>query len=231
MNNLYNEKYIQNKEYFEYTRHDVIRYLEKYVNKHSIVLNTVLEIGCGAGETGKELKKKFCIQHYYGVELMEDAALIAKRNIDYIFNGNIEDMCSNNDFSGLDKIRYDAILFLDVLEHLYDPWHVLAEIRKWMNPDALLICSIPNVANYYVIKKMIGDKFQYEPRGILDKTHIRFFTLHTIKHLLIEAGFTLIDYTDNNDLHILKLKFFNMLTFGRLKKIFISQYIITAKIS
>lgn len=227
MKDFHTSNFKDTQEYYEYVREDVIIFLQKNLpNPHK--LNNVLEIGCASGKTGERLKKIFNIQNYVGIEFDVKASRLAENNIDKVFCGNFEKIIEENKTEGLKK-KYDMILFLDVLEHLYDPWKALITIKDWLAPDGFLVCSIPNAGNIHVIKKLLTDKFEYESRGLLDITHIRFFTFHTIKKMLDDCEFKMTNYTTVNDLSLLKPKLYNMFTFGRFKKQFVIQYIVLAK--
>lgn len=84
--------------------------------------------------------------------------------------------------------RYDYIIFADVLEHLYDPWKVLSDCRRLLKDDGSILISIPNVSHNSVLINLLTDKFNYNPIGLLDNTHIRFFTYHSLKDMIAKAG-------------------------------------------
>ena len=85
--------------------------------------------------------------------------------------------------------RYDFIVCADVLEHLHDPRGALLKLRGRLTPEGRLICSIPNIAFYTVRLKVLLGEFEYTDGGIMDRTHLRFFTHQTARALLEEAGF------------------------------------------
>ncbi|MBI4945018.1 MAG: class I SAM-dependent methyltransferase [Bacteroidetes bacterium] len=227
MKDFYALKFKDTQEYYEWVRDDVIGFLQNSLPTQT-TLNNVLEIGCASGKTGNKLKRIFNIKNYVGVEFNEEAARLAEKNIDKVVCGNFEKMIEEHKTDDL-KGKYDMVLFLDVLEHLYDPWRALDTIKDWLTPKGFLVCSIPNAGNIYVIKKLFTDKFEYESRGLLDITHIRFFTLHTIIKLLTDCGFTMTHHTTVDDTVHLRPKLYNMLTLGKFKKQFVIQYIVLAK--
>ena len=231
MNDLYQAKVEQNVEYYGFVRTDVTDFIANYFSQHKISKQScnALEVGSGGGGTGRLIKEKFGISKYTGVELMPEIALSAKKNIDISICGDFEKMMEVNNFEGIDKEKYGMILFLDTLEHLYHPWNVLKKVRNWMDDDGYLVLSIPNSGHISIIKKLLTDKFQYEKSGLLDFTHIRFFTFSTIKKMLEDNGYEIAEYTTLNDFKILKIKLFNFITFGAFKKQFISSYTLIAK--
>jgi SAM-dependent methyltransferase len=153
----------------------------------------VLEIGCGAGATGLAVKQKFPGAMYVGVEIDEGAAARARACLDRVICGDIEKM-DMNDFD-LPRESFDLVICNDVLEHLYDPWKALNRLRDRLKPAGRLIASIPNVQNLGIILKLIGGNWTYTPYGLLDATHIRFFTLPEIQTMFHGGGFQIINCT------------------------------------
>jgi SAM-dependent methyltransferase len=84
---------------------------------------------------------------------------------------------------------FDVVVCADVLEHLEDPAAVLARVRKWLSPGGLLLVSLPNVANVAVRLSLLAGRFEYAEAGILDRTHLRFFTRRSARRLVEAAGF------------------------------------------
>lgn len=83
---------------------------------------------------------------------------------------------------------FDAILYGDVLEHLIDPLRVLVELNRLLAPDGFVIVSVPNIAHLYIRLLLLLGRFDYIDRGILDNTHLRFFTARSLRALLDDAG-------------------------------------------
>lgn len=213
--------------YYTLTREDVVKFLEKYLQQSGKKLNNVLEIGCSGGGTGALIKKKFDVGYYAGVELMPDAAKEAESQIDWVKCDNIEDMIAEKRLGELPDKQFDAILYLDVLEHLYNPWRVVEESSKLLAPGGILIGSIPNAGNLYVLWKLMRDQFEYDDEGLLDRTHLRFFTLHTIKNMM-NPRFKLVSLGVNTDTWSTmnwQQKFFFIPTLGLWKRLFIRQYL------
>ena len=83
-----------------------------------------------------------------------------------------------------------TVLLLDVLEHLYDPWRaMLQRIRGWLTAGTRVIASVPNIRNLATLSDIAGGRFEYEPNGVLDITHVRFFTRSTLRDLFEQTGF------------------------------------------
>lgn len=87
---------------------------------------------------------------------------------------------------------FDAVVCADVLEHLPDPVPVLARVRSWISPGGRLFVSVPNVANVAVRLSLLAGRFEYADRGILDRTHLRFFTRRSARRLVEGAGFRIV---------------------------------------
>jgi 2-polyprenyl-3-methyl-5-hydroxy-6-metoxy-1,4-benzoquinol methylase len=147
--------------------------------------NRVLDIGCGCGLLGAHLKETGRATYVLGVEFNEAAAREAKRFLDEVHAGDFERMelpCTENSL--------DVVVMADVLEHLADPWVVLGRVHSLLKPGGHLLLSIPNIQFYRVIKGLLKGEFTYTDAGILDRTHLRFFTRKSAAALLMECDFT-----------------------------------------
>lgn len=213
--------------YYTLERADVVRVMSRFLKKDGRKLLRVLEIGCSGGGTGSLIKSQFGVTYYAGVELMQAAADQATTKLDWVKCDNVEDMIAEGRLGELPEGKFDAILFLDVLEHLYNPWEVVNQMHDLLNPNGLLIGSIPNAGNLYVLWKLMRDQFEYEDEGLLDRTHLRFFTLQTIKNMLHKC-FDLVHLETNHDSWKTmnwQQKFFFIPTLGLWKRLFIRQYL------
>jgi len=144
--------------------------------------NCILEVGCGEGMTGKELKKRVGV-FVAGIELNENAAELAGDVLDDVIAGDIEKI-----EIPYNPASFDCIIFADVLEHLVDPLSALQKVKKVLKKDGTIIMSIPNVQFYGVVHELIEGNWTYQKEGILDETHLRFFTLKEIEKLVKNAG-------------------------------------------
>lgn len=143
---------------------------------------SILDLGCGAGSLGKALKERQSC-HVTGVELNKDAAEIAKSNLDICLCDNL-----NRYNPALDKRKYDCIILADILEHLIQPWQVLKKFANVLEEKGTIVASLPNIAHPWIISQLQKGLFRYEPAGLLDVTHLRFFTKTTIGQLFYKAG-------------------------------------------
>jgi SAM-dependent methyltransferase len=154
----------------------------------SLPKGRVLEIGCGSGETLNYLKEKGA-ELAIGVELRRDVAQIAERrsSIDSVIVGNIEtiEMPYSEGY-------FDLIVASFVLEHVRDPWEVTKRLAKLLKPGGYLVGSLPNVRHWSVVAPLLfKGRWQYIDEGIMDWTHLRFFSRHTIEELLSASGLIL----------------------------------------
>jgi len=145
----------------------------------------VLDVGCGTGALGRLLQERG--HRVAGIELAAEMAEQARAHLDEVLTADVE--ASGFPFAAE---SFDAILFADVLEHLVDPWRVLREAVKVLAPGGVVVASIPNVQNIDVIRRLLRGRWEYRERGITDFGHLRFFTLHTIRGLLAQAGLDLV---------------------------------------
>lgn len=143
----------------------------------------VLEIGCDCGANLLEIKRYYKNANLYGVEINEDAARLASQLIN-VKNGNIEEQ--SIDFG----VRFDYIIFGDVLEHLHAPDKAVRYCKKMLKNGGRIIASIPNLGCYEVIRELLKGNFQYSDTGLLDRTHIHFFAFNEILRLFINEGYS-----------------------------------------
>lgn len=146
----------------------------------------VLDLGCWTGRLGEKLKKeKGCF--VAGVDIDKTALKITGKRLDFVCQADL-------DFPETlkRKIRgkFDYVVLTDVLEHLKNPENLLVELKRFLNTNSLLIASIPNIANWTVRLSLLLGKFDYEETGILDKTHLRFFTQRTAQKMFENSGFS-----------------------------------------
>ena len=148
----------------------------------------VLEMGCATGYVSKMMKEKLNC-YVTGIEIDPDAAKEAEKHCEKVIVGDIEEM----DFSTtLGKERFDVITFGDVLEHLNDPSKILKALYPFLVDDGYILASIPNIAHISVALELLEGKFEYRSLGLLDDTHIRFFTKKSILSLFRKAGYEIV---------------------------------------
>ncbi len=157
----------------------------KYVPEGS---KTVLEVGCGEGYFGHELKELRPDREVWGIEIDPAAAEKARANLDKVLVGPVESFLDE-----LPEGYFDCVVFNDVLEHLVDPELVLRKIRRNMSAGSAVVASIPNVRYFPVLFRLILRKeWRYVDNGVLDRTHLRFFTDKSIREMFEGLGYDLV---------------------------------------
>ena len=165
--------------YYENPRPDI----QQLINKSS---KKILDVGCGSGSMAFELKNNLSAE-VWGIELDNEAAGIAASRINYVICDKIE-----NALVKLPENYFDTIIFADVLEHLIDPQIVLELIKENLSPGGEVIASIPNIRYWPVVRQLIEGHWTYQDSGIMDFTHLRFFTLESIIEMFENAGYMII---------------------------------------
>ncbi|MCE4556101.1 bifunctional glycosyltransferase/class I SAM-dependent methyltransferase [Pelomonas cellulosilytica] len=145
----------------------------------------VVEVGCSTGGLALALKSRQPGVHVTGLELDPKAAEVARHRCDEVLQMNVDDAGADF-FASLQG--HDCWVFGDVLEHLRDPWRVLAEVAKVLAPGGCVVASIPNAQHWSVQARLNMGAFQYEATGLMDRTHIRWFTRQTMLQLFAGAG-------------------------------------------
>lgn len=143
----------------------------------------VVDVGCGAGGLGRVLKATRPGIEVRGIEIVSEQAARAKSVLDDVFVGRAEDPMPS------DWPAPDCVVFADVLEHLVDPWGTLREFRARLAKGGKIVVSLPNVAHWSVLRDLAVGRWEYKDGGLLDRTHLRFFTTRSAIALVEGAGF------------------------------------------
>jgi len=158
---------------------------------HNLVLglvepgSRVLEFGCATGYMSQALRDRLGAR-VVGVELNAEAAQLAAVHLDRVLVGDAEELDLEAE---LGSDRFDAVLFADVLEHLRDPAALLRRVRPLIAEGGVVIASIPNIAHASVRLALLGGSFRYREQGLLDETHLRFFTREGVQDLFESSGY------------------------------------------
>jgi SAM-dependent methyltransferase len=213
------QSYIDKSEfYFSHARKEIATLLPLQCGR-------VLEIGCGSGATLGWLRQSRRASHTVGVEIVEAVANDAKSNVDEVYCADFERVelpARNADF--------DVVLCLDVLEHMVDPWSAVDRlVTRYLKPGGVLIVSLPNVRHYSVVLPLFfRGRWDYEDAGLIDRTHLRFFTRRTAFGLLSHPKLTVVRDKDAGlDLSSRK-GLFNVFTFGIFRDLLTYQYCLAA---
>lgn len=146
----------------------------------------LIEIGCSTGALAREYKKDNTACFYTGLEVDREYAKLAERYCDEVIHRDIE-TCTEDFF--LSRLDTDCWIFGDTLEHLKDPWLILSRIRKVIPDTGTVVACIPNAQHWSIQAKLNSGDFVYAESGLLDRTHLRWFTRKTIIEMFAAAGF------------------------------------------
>lgn len=148
----------------------------------------MLDIGCATANLGELVKQMHPHCRVIGVEPNRAMAKAAEKKIDQVLCQKFEDV--DFDKAGIAHHSIDTVVIADVLEHLYNPWQLMTGLRRLLSPDAQIIISIPNTRHLGLMKALIDDgQWSYAEKGLLDITHIRFFTLREMATFLEQTGY------------------------------------------
>jgi len=143
----------------------------------------VLDVGCSSGNLGEILiEKKDCIVD--GIEIDKADAKIAAKKLRHV---EIFDINEPKNFDRYTD-RYDIIIFADVLEHLVDPAKVLERVKSLLKPKGAIVFSIPNMAHVSVRLDLLAGNFRHTETGVIDKTHLHFYTQEEAIRIFTAAG-------------------------------------------
>jgi trans-aconitate methyltransferase len=145
----------------------------------------LLDVGCGSGATGAAAKARWPGVETIGIEIVPAAAQRAAAQLDRVIAGSAETL----DLAAAGIAGVDGVVLADVLEHLVDPWRFLERLRAVLDPAAMVVASIPNIANLWLLDELAAGRFAYTSDGLLDATHLRFFTRQSIAALFAGAGY------------------------------------------
>ncbi len=154
--------------------------------------STVLDVGCHTGILGEALiKRRHC--RVIGIDHDSEALAKARTRLEEALQVDLESATWVKDLSLNMVGGFNVILFGDVLEHTRNPAEILKQSKALLKPGGRVIVSVPNVVNLRVRLKILMGKFEYEDSGILDRTHLRFFTKESAQSLVKDAGFRIVD--------------------------------------
>lgn len=188
------------KGYYDNIRIEMLKYLPSQAK-------IILDIGCGNGAFADIIKKDNNAE-VWGVEFMEEYALEAKTKLDKVFVGPVEDFLDD-----LPDHYFDAIYCNDVLEHLVDPYMVLDKLKHKLSENGVVISSIPNIRFFKAFFMLFFNKeWKYQDHGVMDKTHMRFFTKKSIYRMYNDLGYKVLSHQGINKSKSIKPYLFYILT-------------------
>ena len=165
--------------YFSSARLEMLEFVPRAARR-------VLDVGCHMGAFGSAIKNRDGAE-VWGVEPNSEAAGVASQSLDRVINAFFSEDID------LPDQYFDVVVFNDVLEHMPDPWAALKLAAKKLTPDGCVVVSIPNLRHIDTLVHIMRERdFNYEPRGIRDKTHLRFFTRKSAPKLFDGSGMKII---------------------------------------
>jgi 2-polyprenyl-3-methyl-5-hydroxy-6-metoxy-1,4-benzoquinol methylase len=203
--------------YFSSSRAEVAAFVPQNIR-------TILDVGCGQGNFLQLVKEQINAETW-GVELMPEVAEKAKDQADHVISGKIEDA-----FDLIPDHYFDCITFNDVLEHLQEPAEILKKIKPKLTKNGIIIASIPSVRYFYnLVELIVRKEWEYKDSGILDETHLRFFTQKSMKRMFENAGYYLVNIQGVNEIKYWKFQLLNFATLGLLNDMKYLQFVCVAK--
>lgn len=206
---------------YDFPRDDVMRVVPPSARR-------LLDVGCGGGGFGRNLRGKLPNLEIHGIEPDAVSARAAGRaGYDEVAVGYFPDA-----LSGLPSTKYDVVCFNDVLEHMPKPDAALQTARTLLEVGGTLIVSVPNVRNWSVWLPLLRrGRWDYTEQGILDSTHVRFFTRGTIRELLEASGWQVHEIVGVNHNGQGRKNLVRVLGGARLQDFFWQQFVVTASIA
>jgi len=188
--------------YYSHSRTEMLKFIPNLSKR-------ILDIGCGEGLFASILKQKFNSE-VWGIEINNAAARLAERRVDRLLKGDVTDLIKD-----LPKRYFDCVVFNDILEHLADPFNLLLKAKDIISEKGVIVCSLPNVRYCHVLKGLIINKqWRYEDCGVLDKTHLRFFTKKSIMQTFRALDYEILTIEGINSVDPYKFFLFNLATLG-----------------
>lgn len=147
----------------------------------------ILDVGCSSGYLGAHLRSRG--HRVWGVEPSPQAAEAARVVLDGVFAGTLDAYLQTQDDHG----DFDVVIFADVLEHMAEPADILRDCARLLSADGRVAVSVPNVAHGAIRGLLLEGRWMYQDLGILDRTHLRFFSRSGFIDLLDQASYAIVE--------------------------------------
>ena len=205
-------------------RNDVLKFV-------SVNSKKILDVGCSIGTLGAAIKEKTGGE-VIGIEISKEMASVATQRIDKVIIGDAEELILEGK---IQNYKFDTIIFADLLEHLKDPWSILAKAAGYLSSNGKIIASIPNIRHIDTIINLLWRGYwPYRDRGIHDKTHLRFFTKRNVIELFEDAGLSIEEIASNYRLvekpHSIN-RFAKFFAIPGLRDFLVFQYLVLARLA
>jgi 2-polyprenyl-3-methyl-5-hydroxy-6-metoxy-1,4-benzoquinol methylase len=172
---------LNNNNYYAHSRPEMIKFVSK---KH----RKILDVGCGEGCFSSLLRSKRKNIEIWGIEMDSEAVKKSTSRVDHLIFGDV-----NRVVEELPDNYFECIIFNDVLEHMADPYCLLEKIKSKLSSDGTIVCSIPNVRHIRVLRDLLIKKnWRYSDAGVLDRTHLRFFTKKSIIEMFDNLNYNIV---------------------------------------
>jgi 2-polyprenyl-3-methyl-5-hydroxy-6-metoxy-1,4-benzoquinol methylase len=166
--------------YYQQSREHMLKYIPESVKR-------TLELGCASGNFSELVKASFGAE-CWGIEMNPQVARVAAAKLDRVINGDVT-QCLND----VPDSYFDCIICNDILEHLVDPYTLLIDLKRKLIAEGVLVASIPNVRYCRNLFELVfRGSWDYREHGILDKTHLRFFTYNSLVKMFPQLGYELL---------------------------------------
>lgn len=206
-----------NNNYYSYERKEIHSFIPSGIKR-------TLDVGCASGAFSANLKENLNIEAW-GIEMVADVAEIAKNKLDRVLIGTFDEVQNE-----LPEKYFDCIFFNDVLEHMPDPESCLRDIQRHLAPNGHIIASIPNMRYIKVLLDLIFKKdWEYKDSGIMDRTHLRFFTKKSMIRMFDKCGYNIKQIKGIHKISPYSLtSIINFLMFNKMDDVKYIQFVVVA---
>jgi len=166
--------------YMEEVNDGIVREFQRFLPS----TGRALDVGCGRAALGAAIRELGW--EVWGIEQSAEACETARTRLDGVIEADLHDSVRVR--AGVDGKAFDALIFSDVLEHVYDPLHTLESYLSFLRPGGSLLVSLPNAVVWTNRLQWFFGRVRYADTGIMDRTHVRFFTFRTARELVAAAG-------------------------------------------
>ncbi len=203
--------------YYESNREDMLKYIPQGTK-------TSLEFGCGFGGFSALVKERFDAEAW-AVEIDKEAAQEAVKRLDKVINSD-----ATESLKDIPENYFDCIIFFDILEHLVDPYSLLCATKTKLTKNGVIVVSIPNIRYYRtLVSLVIHGNWDYKDQGVLDKTHLRFFTRKSILKMFSNLGFEILTIEGIHPTHSRNFRIINFLLCNVLADVRYLHYVAVVK--
>ncbi len=203
--------------YFDSIRDDMLEYIPGHVKK-------TVEFGCGRGGFSSLVKERLAAETW-AVEIDKASAAVAAGKLDKIICADVHE--------GLKQLPdnyFDACIFFDILEHLANPYSLLSGVKTKLAAGGVVVASIPNIRYYRAFAEYVfGADWRYRQQGIMDKTHLRFFTKRSILRMFDELGFEILTIEGIHPTSSRTYKILNLMLLGALSDVRYKHFAVVAR--